>query len=47
VTIPAKSEAGFEIKIAVPQQTPVGIYSGLIQAMGCRYIKAVLSVEVL
>lgn len=47
VTIPAKSEAGFEIKIAVPQQTPAGLYSGLIQAMGAKYVKAVLSAEVL
>jgi hypothetical protein len=47
VTIPAKGEAGFEIKIAVPQQTGAGTYSGLVQAMGCKYVKAVLSVEVL
>jgi hypothetical protein len=46
-TIPAKGEVGFEIKIAVPQQAPAGLYSGLIQAMGCKYVKAVLSVEVL
>jgi hypothetical protein len=47
ITIPAKGQATFEIKVAVPQQTPAGIYSGLIQAMGSRYVKAVLSVEVL
>ena len=47
ITIPANGEAAFEIKIAVSQQTPAGIYSGLIQAMGCKYVKAVLSVEVL
>jgi hypothetical protein len=47
VTIPAKGDAGFEIKIAVPQQAPKDIYSGLIQAMGSKYVKAVLSVEVL
>jgi hypothetical protein len=46
-TIPARSEATFQIKIAVPQQTPRGVYSGLIQAMGSKYVKAVLSVEVL
>ena len=46
-TIPAKGEVGFEIKISVPQQAPAGLYSGLIQAMGCKYVKAVLSVEVL
>ena len=46
VTIPAKGHADFEIKIAVPQQAPAAIYSGLIQAMGSKYVKAVLSVEV-
>jgi hypothetical protein len=45
-TIPAGGRETFEIKIAVPQQTPAGIYSGLIQAMGTKYVKAVLSVEV-
>jgi hypothetical protein len=45
-TIPAKGEAAFEVKIAVPQQAPAGIYSGLIQAMGSKYVKAVLSVAV-
>lgn len=45
-TIPAKGEATFEIEVAVPQQTPAGFYSGLIQAMGNRYVKAVLMVEV-
>jgi len=47
VTIPAKGDTTFEIKIAVSQQTPAGIYCGLIQAMGSKYVKAVLSVEVL
>jgi hypothetical protein len=47
VTIPPRGQADFEIKIAVSQQTPAGIYSGLIQAMGSKYVKAVLSVEVL
>jgi hypothetical protein len=47
VTIPRAGRATFEIKIAVPQQTPAGTYSGLIQAMGTKYVKAVLSVEVL
>jgi hypothetical protein len=46
VTIAPKGEAAFEIKIAIPQQTPSGIYSGLIQATGATYVKAVLSVEV-
>jgi hypothetical protein len=45
-TIPAKGEVPFEITIAVSQQTPTGIYSGLIQAMGSKYVKAVLSVQV-
>lgn len=46
VTVPPKGEATFEVKIAVPQQTPPGTYSGLFQAMGTKYVKAVLSVEV-
>lgn len=46
-TIPAKGRVTFEIRLAVSQQTPAGIYSGLMQAMGSRYVKAVLSVEVL
>jgi hypothetical protein len=45
-TVPAKGAADFEIEVAVPQQTPPGCYSGLIQAMGNRYVKAVLMVEV-
>jgi hypothetical protein len=46
-TIPPKGDATFSIRLAVPQQTPAGTYSGLIQAMGSKYVKAVLSVEVL
>jgi hypothetical protein len=46
VTVPPKGEATFEVKIAVPQQTPPGMYSGLFQATGTKYVKAVLSVEV-
>ncbi len=46
-TIPPGGVAAFVIKIAVSQQTPAGTYSGLIQAMGSKYVKAVLSVEVL
>lgn len=46
-TIPARSSATFEVKVAVPPQAAPGTYSGLIQAMGCKYVKAVLSVEVL
>jgi hypothetical protein len=47
VSIPAKGQASFEIRIQVPQQAPTGIYSGLIQAMGTKFVKAVLSVQVL
>jgi hypothetical protein len=46
-SLPAKGDTEFQIKIAVPQQTPAGCYSGLIQAMGNRYVKAVLMVEVI
>jgi len=46
-TIPPKGEATFEIKVAIPHQSPAGTYSGLIQAMGSKYAKAVLSVDVL
>jgi hypothetical protein len=46
-TIAAKAQAVFEIKIAVPAQSPAGTYSGLVQAMGSKYVKAVLSLEVL
>jgi hypothetical protein len=47
VTIPPRGQAAFAIKIAVSQQTPAGTYSGLIQATGSQYVKAVLLVEVL
>jgi hypothetical protein len=47
VTIPAGGGATFEIALQISQQTPAGTYSGLIQAMGNRYVKAVLSVDVL
>jgi hypothetical protein len=46
-TVPPGGDVLFEISIAVLQQTPAGIYSGLVQAMGSKYVKAVLSVEVL
>jgi hypothetical protein len=46
-TIPAHGTATFHIKIAVSQQAAAGIYSALIQAMGSRFVKAVLSMEVL
>jgi hypothetical protein len=46
VTIPPKGDAPFEVKVAVPRQAPAGVYSGLVQAAGTRYVKAVVSVEV-
>jgi hypothetical protein len=45
--IPAQGRATFEVSIAVPQQTLKGSYSGLIQAHGSRYFKAVLALDVL
>jgi hypothetical protein len=45
-TIPGRGEVAFEIAIAVPPQTPRGAYSGLLQATGAQYAKAVLTVEV-
>jgi hypothetical protein len=45
-SIPGHGKQVFQIRIAVPQQTPPGIYSGLVQAMGNKYLKAVLSLEV-
>jgi hypothetical protein len=44
--IAPKGEVAFEIDIAVPAQTPRGTYSGLLQATGAHYAKAVLTVEV-
>jgi hypothetical protein len=46
LTIAPKSMATFEVKIAVPQQAPPGLYSGLVQAAGNKYVKAIVSVEV-
>jgi hypothetical protein len=45
-TIAPRGEAIFDIKIAIPAQTPPGTYSGLIQAMGNKYLKTVLLLEV-
>jgi hypothetical protein len=45
--IPGSGQHRFEIAIGVSQQTPRGVYSGLVQAAGSRYVKAVVSVEVL
>ena len=47
LVMPPKSQASFEIKIAVPPQAPSGTYSGLLQLMGSKYVKAVLSVQVI
>lgn len=46
-TLPPSGSAVVEVKVAVPAQSPAGTYSGLVQAMGSKYVKAVLSVEVL
>jgi hypothetical protein len=46
-TLPAGGHADFEIKITVSAQVPRGQYSGLIQATGCKYVKAVVLFEVL
>jgi hypothetical protein len=45
-SIPPRGEVAFEIAIAVPPQTPRGAYSGLLQATGAQYAKAILTVEV-
>jgi hypothetical protein len=45
-TIAPNSEAAFQIRLAIPQQTPPGVYSGLVQAAGTRYVKAVVSFQV-
>jgi hypothetical protein len=47
VSIPPGGNASFEIAVQISQQTPRGTYSGLIQAMGNRYVKAVLTLDVL
>ncbi len=47
VTLPPAGETTFEIKLAVPAQAPPGLYSGLVQATGCKYVKAVVMFEVL
>ena len=45
--LPARSEATFDIRVAVPAQALPGLYSGLVQARGCTYVKAVVMFEVL
>lgn len=44
--IAPKGETTFEVTVAVPQQAPAGNYSGLIVALGAKYVKTVLLVEV-
>ena len=46
-TLQAAGQALFEIKLSVPTQAPPGLYSGLVQAAGCKYVKAVVVFEVL
>ena len=46
-TIAAGAESIFEIEIAVPRQAVRGSYSGVVQATGCKYVKAVVTVDVL
>jgi hypothetical protein len=45
-TIAPRGEVTFAIVIAIPAQTPRGAYSGLLQATGAHYAKAVLTVDV-
>jgi hypothetical protein len=45
-SLPPGGQASFEIELAVPAQAPPGLYSGLIQASGCKYVKAVVMFEV-
>ena len=45
--VPPNGEAAVEVRVAVPRQTPTGQYCCLIQASGCKYVKAVLVVDVL
>jgi hypothetical protein len=46
-TVPARGQQSFDVLVAVPSQAAPGTYSGLVQAMGSKYVKAVLSIEVL
>jgi hypothetical protein len=47
LTIEAGSSAAFTATITLGMQTPPGLYSGLVQATGCKYVKAVLMLEVI
>lgn len=44
--IAAESAHVFDVTIRVPQQAPPGLYSGLVQAVGTKYFKVVMSIEV-
>jgi hypothetical protein len=46
-TIAPRARAEFEVSVVVPERASPGEYSGLVQAMGSRYVKAVLAFEVL
>lgn len=46
IAIAAKSRATFQVNVAIPAQAPRGLYSGLVQAAGLAYVKAVVTVEV-
>lgn len=47
VTLEAGEKASFDIKVSVPAQTPAGAYAGLLQAFGSKYVKAVLTLQVI
>jgi hypothetical protein len=44
--IAAESAQVFDVTIRVPQQAPPASYSGLVQAVGTKYFKVVMSIEV-
>jgi hypothetical protein len=46
IVVGPKADVAFELKISVPQQAPAGVYSGLVQATGARYVKAVVCLDV-
>jgi hypothetical protein len=46
VLLAPQAQTTFTVKISVPQQTQSGVYSGLVQATGARYVKAVVCLEV-
>jgi hypothetical protein len=46
-TLQAGEKATFDLKISVPAQAPAGAYAGLLQALGSKYVKAVLTLQVI